>query len=238
MMIRTSLFNALGVNGWNMSSQFSGLAISVNNPRSFAIDGTVEWQPEPGFDPERIQWAERQRTVAFEPTTSALMWLLATESTSPHQVGVIERVATLLEVDALDGDGLPLTTFVLDGQEIFNGVLEHPIPGFGELSIGWRLRQEDYTYFRVVGAIDAVPYDAVPGNDVVPPWSDDVYGWNARYWDQLQIVYPAGYRVRLWVLAQADFLHAWRIRAKGRMGGYAQARGGRDSAGRSARVRS
>lgn len=236
-MIRTSV-DALGVNGWAKAANFSGLAIKASLPSVFAIDGTVEWEPAPGFSPERIQWAERQRTVAFSPTTDRLGWMIASTSTSPHQVGIIERIATLIEIDALDEDGVPIMTVVLDGQETFDGILLHPDPFAGTLSIGWALRQEDYTRYRVVGPIDGVPHQAIPGEDVIPPWDDDVFGWNARHWDQTQYVYPDGYRVRIWVDCQATVADVWAIRAKGRLGGYAQARGGRDCAGRSARVRS
>lgn len=237
-MIRTSL-NATGVNGWNMASQFSGLAISLPNPLSFAIDGTVEWEPQPGFAADRVQWSERQRSlVTIAPTTSRLGWMLAAKSTSPHQVGIIERIATLLEIDALDEDGIPITTFRLDGQAIFDGALQHPIPAQGELNLSWLLRQEGVSYHRILGPIDAVPFDGIAGDDLIPQWNNDMFGWNARHWDQTQYVYPDGIRVRLWLVAQADENDAWLIRATGRLGGYAQARSGRDSAGRSARVRS
>lgn len=238
-MIRTSLFDATGINGWNLSSPFYGNAISLPNPLSFAIDGLVEWEPQPGFAADRIQWTERQRTVvSFSPSLAREGWVLSTVSTSPHQVGIIERIATLVEVDALDEDGVPITTFRLDGQEIFDGVVQHPIPALGSLSLAWALRQEGLSYYQAIGAIDAVPFSAIGGEEMVPPWADDLFGWNARSWDQLQLVYPDGYRVRLWLIAQATVADAWTVRAKGRLGGYAQARSGRDAAGRSARVRS
>lgn len=237
-MIRTSIFNATGVQGWRQSSPFVGMAISLQMPTEAAIDGLIEWEPIPSSTVDRINWRERQRTVEITPVANVdQAWMLAQSQVPVHCIGIIERIATLITVQALDEDGLPISTWRLDGQEIFEGTLDHPNPANGSISITWWLRQDSINYWSQLPVIDGLPTSRLPGADMIQSWTDDLHGWNARYWDQQQIVCPDASRQTLWVSFLADS-DAWKILAKGRIGGYHQQRSGRDSAGHSARVRS
>jgi hypothetical protein len=237
-MIRTSIFQATGVNGWRQSSPFAGMSISAALPEYLAIDGLIEWEPLPGSAVDRVRWQERQRTVSISPAAAVeASWLLAQSQVPAHSVGIIERIATLVIVEAIDEDGVPITSWRLDGQEIFDGSLNHPDPLQGTIALAWYLRQDSINYWSRLPVIDALATSRLPGDDLVQSWTDDLHGWNARHWDQQQLVLPDASRQTLWLSVLADST-AWRISAKGRLGGYYQQRSGRDSAGASARKRS
>lgn len=236
-MIRTSIFQATGVNGWSQSLPFVGNAISTQLGKSYAIDGLITWEPIPSATVDRIRWSERQRSTQLIPLTTERSWLLAKSSVPVHCVGVIERIATLVEIEALDEDGVPITSWRLDGQTIFRGFLSHPDPVQGDLEVRWHLRQDSINYWSPINNINGIDASVLPGEDLIEPWDDDLYGWNARHWDQQQLIVPDGSRQTLWLSVRADS-QRWLIRAKGRIGGYYQQRSGRDSAGDSARKRS
>lgn len=229
----------LGVWGEHLRTNFAGNAFILQPSQRFAVDGGVYWQPQPWSDTERLRWAERQRSSeVIVPGVDWRCWQIANFDLVPHQLGIIERIATLVLVTALDDDGVPINRTTLDGSEIFEGTIEHPNPLRGVLRVRWSLTSEDLSRNAVGTVFSGVLVENRPGVAWLPTWQDDLFGWNSRYSDNLQLVIPDSTRLRLWVELQATTPDNWSVAAKGRIGGYAQTRGGRDAAGNSARVRS
>jgi hypothetical protein len=162
--------------------------------------------------------------------------MLATFQVPAHCVGVIESISSLLEIDAVDEVGIPISTWRLDGQEWIQGQLIHPDPVQGTLRIRWELRQDSINYWSPILNINNANGDALPGADLISPWRDDLFGWSAPS-RRMQIVVPDATRQTLWAIIEVDEPR-WMVRGKGRISGYVQQRSGRDSAGDSARVRS
>jgi len=229
---------ALGVWGSAQTKQFSGQIL--REPDLWDVPGVSEQSAKPDYrpwtDPQRIRWAAKTRRVQFEIDDSPPLfirsraWMLAFWEVPDLQMGVIEKIATYTRVQALDPEGVPLATFVLDGTDPTLATLAHPIPAAGALSLSWRLTQAERTNEPPTTALNAVNANQVPGYDMRVPWTSDQLGWAQRWSDSQQMIVDAQTRLRLWL--QIDTLNdgsagSWRIQALGLLSGYAQMRGPR-----------
>lgn len=195
---------------------------------------------QPWNDPQRLRWLEKTRTVEFAPNTIPRAWMIAFWEVPDLEIGIIEKIATYAKVQALDFDGAPIVTFVLDGTNPTVGVIDHPDPVGGRLTIQWRLTGAARTS-QPSSVPDGIYQGYLPGHDLIAPWSTDVNGWTTRWGADQQLIVDAQTRVRLWIQVEQSnpgVLPFWNVTATGRLGGYAQMRGPDRAALLDARTRS
>jgi len=233
-MITASFPAQLGVWGETLrKGHFAGNAVNLPISTSYAIDGGIDWEPQPWSDSERIRWSNSQRTIQIRPDALRRYWEIVAIDSLVHGVGVLENIGLAAQVLALDG-GIPVESWNLDGTDP-NLELIHPDPGKGILVLGSRLTARDIT--RQNGGLLQNGVTMLVG-DVIPSSQTIRFGWNQQFSVGSQMIFPDATRLSLWVEAQAAVSNAWQVRITGLLAGYSQTRGGRDSAGVSARRRS
>lgn len=226
----------LGVWGQVLRGNFSGNSNAPRLPLAYVADGGIpQWQPQPWHDNERVLWDERTREVTFTPTVVRRGWPIACIDIPNLHLGIIERFGASLVVDALNANGVPVATFHIGTDLPGPMTIVHPDPNSGELELRGYLRANEISQVSGDAMLSGILESQMPGSDLVPWWATDAFGWASRFSDRQHLVVSAASRVRLWVSALADVSNTWRVRATGRIGGYAQRRGDADAALRSAR---
>ena len=134
---------------------------------------------QPWSDPQRLRWLEKTRTVQFAPDAAPLCWMIAFWEVPDLEIGIIEKIATYTRVQALDSNGIPIVTFVLDGTNPSVGQLQHPNPLGGVLTVQWRLTGAARTS-QPSSVPDGIYAGFLPGHDLIAPWSTDINGWAGR----------------------------------------------------------
>lgn len=229
MRVANAFPEALGVWGLQPNVQFSGQAYHF--PNLWQQPVVTEWSAKPDRAPwrapERVRWNERQQLASISPSATMRSWVLAEFQVPTLHQGTIERLVSYVKIRALDEDGLPIATFVLNGQDPTAGPIVHPIPARGELQLRWRLTGCELQQTPPPNNLNGIASQFTVGEDLVPAWSLDQYGWDVRWGDRQQLLVAAQTRVRLWLevgqtVAGSDF---WFITATGRIGGYTQAWG-------------
>lgn len=199
---------------------FSGYALRV--PETPFRLPPEQPRTSPALRVDAIAWRESGREVQFVTTGQAAAWLVASMNWTGYDVGIVERIATLVVVEALDDDGIPLASWRLDGETMLDGgVISHPTPARGVLRLLWRLQGVTASGGDRERTTDAASPYLLDGSDAIPPWDYDAFGWRSRFVDDMQIVFPRAELARLWLQASGQAA-AWRISARGRLGGYAQ----------------
>lgn len=147
-------------------------------------------------------------------------------------VGIIERVPTMLTVDALDDDGLPIFTYGnTNGEDPCLNRLVHPDPQIANLTWLWRVVQnhvpgDGAPNLPLPGPVSPL---AIVGDDLLDPWTDMRYGDRARWGDRQQFVVRPSTQVRYWVTFFGP-TDRYSIRVGARLAGYRQLTGRRGAA--------
>lgn len=147
-------------------------------------------------------------------------------------VGIIERVPTMLSVDALDENQVPIFTFAnTNGEDPCLDRLVHPDPTVDNLTWTWRVVQN---HVPAEGAPNLplpgpVSPSAIAGDDLINPWSDMRYGDRSRWGDRQQFVVRSSTQVRYWVTFFGP-VDRYRVRVGARLAGYYQLTGRRGAA--------
>lgn len=185
---------------------------------------------------EAVYWFDVCRCVAVEADELAVagrVWELARVTIPRYALAVVERVGYRGTVTALDEDGEPLATFVLDGTDPCAVPVTHPDPAVAN-PLGFRLLLQvsrlpsdgDGIELPVLAA--ALP-NQIPAESPVLDVPDLRYGW-AETWPAFH-QYITGGRglLRLLVTLSGD-PDRWDVRMMGRLTGYTQQPGRLDAA--------
>ena len=169
-------------------------------------------------DPQRVRWIDEcncVRDVAL--ATRARVWELARCGWPQYGVASLERIATFLSAQGLDGQGQPTgAPFVtIDNTPLCQPVI-HPTSG-EELEVRWLLRQirDDGTNILDASPRERVPVSSSP--DGLPAeWSDWRFSWQSRYTEHHRSILTSR-GVRLFVQLRAATPAAWRVNVGGRL---------------------
>lgn len=182
-----------------------------------------------------------QRCIDINPgaiVATGVAFELLRETVPNGSVSVLQYYPTTLEVDALDENGDAIFTYSqLNGEEPCRSRVVHPDPLVGLLTWQWRITTthnaaQGTSPALVVGAAPG----AVPGDDIVQPWTDLRNG-NQQWWpDRRQHPVMSRTIIRYFV-ALFGPPDRYRVRVGGRLGGYWQIAGRRGAAVRSATER-
>ncbi len=147
-------------------------------------------------------------------------------------VGIVERVPTMMTVEALDDDGFPIFTYAnTNGEDPCLDRLVHPDGAVDNLTWAWRVVQN---HVPADGAPNLplpgpVSPNAIAGDDLLNPWNDMRYGDRSRWGDRQQFVVRSSTQVRYWVTFFGP-VDRYRIRVGARLAGYYQLTGRRGAA--------
>lgn len=147
-------------------------------------------------------------------------------------IGIVERLPTMLNVEALDANKDPIFTFGnTNGQDPCLDELQHPDAAVGPLTWVWRIVMQHVPSNSAPNLPLAGPAGAgaVMGDDLVPPWTDIRYGDLSRWGDRQQFVVRPSTQVRYWVTFFGPS-GRYRIRVGARLAGYWQLGGRRGAA--------
>ena len=193
----------------------------------------------PAAAAEKLKMFDRQRCRTFGAsiTPEGRAFELVRFDIPAQTVGVVERIPTTFQVEALDAGGVPIFTYSnTNGQEPCLNLLVHPDPAVAEpLQWQWRVTVTDNgppaPYF---GPIDPA---SIIGDDLVEPWNDMRNGHAERWPDELQYVLHPRKTVRYWVTVSGPADNRFRVTAGGRIGGFWQTAGRYGAALKAATVR-
>jgi len=190
----------------------------------------------PADSAERVCWVDRQRCIDCDPAEivpEGVAWELVTVEVPSSSVGVLEILHTILSVEALDEDGVPVYTYAgLGGERPCLEELEHPDDDVDPLSWRWSLQVQHTPTHGGPGGAGAYQGPVLPqhvlGTPRIPAWDDLRYG-HARPAQDLDLVIGARERVSVWVELYGP-PDRYRVRAGARLAGYTQSAGRRGAA--------
>ncbi|TPV95539.1 MAG: hypothetical protein B7733_09440 [Myxococcales bacterium FL481] len=193
---------------------------------------------------EVVRSLDVQRCVRVDPsviTPAGVAYeLVRIDHIPTAAVGVIERVpTTFANVEALDDVGPVFTYGDLNGERPCTTELVHPDAAVTE-TLRWSFRVTLTHVSTIEAPAEAlsgpIPPEAVPGDDLLAPWSDLRYGSGSRWADRLQLVVRPNTRVRYWgiLFGPAD---RFAVTIGARLAGYWQLGGRKGSALQSATTR-
>lgn len=176
--------------------------------------GNVGGNVHQASGPAALEWSDDINCVAVNVQTVPLVWEVAQQEVPRFRVGSLERLATYLAAQPLDGQGQPQGPRFVSG---FNtglcDAVEHPDGSV--LTFRWHLRHHDG---ESPGTLVGAPVNFLP-NSLPPPglpasWADWRYNWQGRYTEQMRALLSARW-LRLFVELRAAANSLWRIRAGG-----------------------
>lgn len=185
----------------------------------------------PAESVEVVRSFDVQRCIDVDPaaiTPAGVAFELVRYPIGTSSVGIVERVPTMFEVTALDGQGDPLFTFgSTNGERPCVSSLVHPTVGVGALTWQWRIvatHNPTQSQPAVVPLAGPVTLRQVLGVPLIPSWTDLRYGNVARWGDRNQVVVPARTMVSYWVIlfGASD---RFRVNVGSRLAGYWQSAG-------------
>ena len=176
--------------------------------------GNVGGNVHQASGPAAIEWSDDINCVPVAVQTVSRVWEVAQQEVPRFRVGSLERLATYLAAQPLDGQGQPTgPRFVTNMNTGLCDAVEHPDGSV--LTFRWHLRHHDG---ESPGTLVAAPVNFLP-NSLPPPglpasWSDWRYNWQGRYTEQMRALLSARW-LRLFVELRAAVGSQWRIRAGG-----------------------
>lgn len=177
-------------------------------------DGNVAGNLHLGQGPHALRWGDAVRCVPIEVEEVPLCWEVARQDLSPYAVATLERMATYLAAQPLDGQGQPTgPRFVSSFDTGLCDAVDHP--DGTRLHFRWHLRHHGG---EAPGLLVAQPPESLPQS--LPPkglpftWSDWRYTWHGRYTEQMRALLSTRW-LRLFVELRAENRAGWRIRAGG-----------------------
>lgn len=231
---------------WGPGKAPAGFKVRPITPEQFAAEFRARF---PDQSPERVEYRDAQRCVDVDGSllspTVFRAWELARIPFLQFAIGIIERIATQLEVTALDvTTGDPIFTYSgLNGEDPCLDQLVHPDPAVANpLRFGWQLVA---TGAATLGAGDGQPtYPplVVAGADIVrgaivETWADMRNGYATfGVIGEKQYLANSHQLMRLFARFSGD-PNVWQIRVGGRLSGFSQAAGPTGAALQSANQR-
>lgn len=185
---------------------------------------------------ERVRVLEAQRCVDIQSlliVPTGVVFELVRYDIPVGAVGVLERIPTILEVQALDDQGEVIFTYPIEqtnGRQPCLRFLTHPDEGVGALFWTWHLTTSHVGWLQGVGNyLGPIPPHQIEGAHLIPPWSDLRVGHVERWGDRRQILVGELMEVRLW-LELRGATGRWSVHAGGQLGGYWQSAGRKGAA--------
>lgn len=186
---------------------------------------------------EAVRVMEVQRCIQVQAanlSTSGVSFELVHFPIPHAAIGIVERVPTVLEVDALDENLEPIFSWSIEetnGGRPCLEQLEHPEVAGGILRWQWRIVT---THVGWTGGFDGqylgpLPPAAIFGRDLLDPWSDLRFGHASIWGDRLQLIASPQSLIRYWVTF-FGVTGRWRIHVGGKLSGYWQSAGRKGAA--------
>ncbi len=192
----------------------------------------------PAAAAEKLQMFDRQRCQTFSAavTPEGAAFELIRFDIPAQTVGVVERIPTTLQVEALDAGGLPVFAYSnTNGELPCLERLDHPDPAV-VLPLQWQWRVTTTDNGPPSPYIGPINPASIIGDDLVEPWSDMRNGHAERWPDELQYVLHPRKTVRFWITVFGP-PGRFRVTAGARIGGFWQTAGRYGAALKAAIVR-
>jgi hypothetical protein len=183
----------------------------------------------PADSAEVLRTWDVMRCVVIAPTDivpgGVAFELVRFDAVPDSSVGVLERLPTQFEnAQALTAAGVVQVTYSnVNGENPCLRRLVHPDDAVADLTWQWRVTVvgPDSSVVPIAGPM--LPL-AVPGRDLVQPWTDQRYGVSGRWGDDWQVIIPARSVVRVWLTLFGP-TGRYAITAGARLAGYTQLAG-------------
>ncbi len=182
----------------------------------------------PADSSEALAWRELARVAELPdvlPRTGDGFAVQLLELEVPQWAGVVvERVATYLDVQALDDEGEPIGDRVRTAEFCCSDPFPefvHPTTGT-ELRFRWALLAVKAGDPPLVFGSPASHVPTSSATQILQTWDDLRFAWGSRYSTDLRLVVPAGASsIRLYAIAEETGplgASPWRVRVGGRLG--------------------
>lgn len=177
---------------------------------------------------ERLEWFDQADCIdvaSNEIAVTGRVWELARIVVHRYNLVTIERIGYRASVTALDDQGDPLATFILDGEDPCAVPLTHPDPavvnplGFRFLLQINRLPSSSNGILPPL-LVGAAP-NLLPSDSPVLSYPDIRFGWREGWPNMNQFTDGGRSLVRFFVTLAGD-PNRWELRQMGRLSGYQQ----------------
>lgn len=189
---------------------------------------------------EKLEWfdvAECIEVTSDRIAPGGRVWELARRVVHRYNLVTVERIGFRATVTALDEEGDPLATYVLDGYEPCAVPVVHPDPAVTDplafrfvVLLNRQPSSGDGVYPPLLAG--ALP-NQVPSDSPIVTWNDLRFGWTEG-WPHLNQFTDGGRAILRYFVTLAGETDRWDVRMLGRLSGYTQQPGRLEAAHRNA----